>query len=270
MTLRSQRHHAPARVRHPVAVLEVCMVDLCLHVRNLGSSFSSVRVAAVLDIISTCGYLHVDQWSLLEDGFEMVWGCLICLMDRWINTQNYWLPKQLWQWVKSVRYKDQECRKIRAERNLEGHFETQTETTTPFRKCCQLIFSSVSSYSTHKRRTLSSCETTLPTATFHHRSANCSTFVLPCNWWSVWIRNWQSSTFDILKACTTRWQTLLYLQVAPLSCTMRVWRRCVRRRSSSVSTSKISTCCWDFALQTVTQIIRISPGSNISTRENYH
>lgn len=128
------------------------------------------------------------------------------------------------------------------------------------------FFSSLSSYSTHKRRTLSSCETTRPAATFHHRSANCSTFVLPCNWLIcvnsklAIIHFWH---FGRAPACTTRWlafQPQPFLQVAPLSCTMRVWRRCVRRRSSSVSTSKISTCCWDWSPSVVTQIIRIYSG----------
>lgn len=180
-------------------------------------------------------------------------------------------------WVKSVRYKDQECTekyglnlifkgivltpKQKKKRHLSGN-------------AAMLIFSSLSSYSTHKRRTLSSCETTaagerlsttgVPTVLhlFYHATG-----------WFVWIPNWQSSTFDILEGhqhVPPRWvSSQPFLQVAPLSCTMRVWRRCVRRRSSSVSTSKISTCCWDWSPSAVTQIIRgFIRVSNISTNES--
>ncbi len=90
-------------------------------------------------------------------------------------------------------------RKIRAEHNNHNNLQRYrhaTKTTTPSRNCCHLIFSSLSSYSTHKRWSLSSCETTADQATFHHRSANSSTMQLV----KMWIRNWQPSTFDILNS----------------------------------------------------------------------
>lgn len=144
----------------------------------------------------------------------MVWGCLICLMDRWINTQSYWLPKQLsdkdLSEVSQVQGSGMH-RKIRAERNQQGYcIDIQTKTTTtPFRKCCHVDFSHLcratqltkgelwAAVKRHGRR-----------ATFHHRSANCSTFVLPCNWLIcvnsklAIIHFWH---FGRASACTTRW-----------------------------------------------------------------
>lgn len=135
----------------------------------------------------------------------MVWGCLICLMDRWINTQSYWLPKQLsdkdLSEVSQVQGSGMH-RKIRAERNQQGYcIDIQTKTTTtPFRKCCHVDFSHLcratqltkgelwAAVKRHGRRRLST--TGVPTVLhlFYHATG-----------WFVWIRNWQSSTFDILE-----------------------------------------------------------------------
>ena len=114
--------------------------------------------------------------------------------------------------VKSVRYKDQECtEKYGLNVIFKGIVLTskQTKTTTPSRKCCQLIFSSLSSYSTHKRRTLSSCETTLPASDFP--PPECQLFYICSTMQLVDVCEFETGNHQLL----TFWKgTSMYHQVA--------------------------------------------------------
>ena len=112
--------------------------------------------------------------------------------------------------VKSVRYKDQECtEKYGLNVIFKGILtHKQKKTTTPSRKCCQLIFSSLSSYSTHKRRTLSSCETTAAGGDFP--PPECQLFYICSTMQLVDLCEFETGNHPLLTfwkapACTTRW-----------------------------------------------------------------
>lgn len=113
-------------------------------------------------------------------------------------------------WVKSVRYKDQECtEKYGLNLIFKGIVLTpKQEINDTFQEMLPCWFSHLcqatqltkgelwAAVKRHGRRRLST--TGVPTVLhlFYHATG-----------WFVWIPNWQSSTFDILKApaCTTRW-----------------------------------------------------------------
>ena len=144
----------------------------------------------------------------------MVWGCLICLMDRWINTQSYWLPKQLsdkdLSEVSQVQGSGMH-RKIRAERNQQGYcIDIQTKTTTtPFRKCCHVDFSHLCRATQLTKGELwAAVKRQLPASDFP--PPECQLFYISSTMQLVDLCEFETGNHPLLTfwkapACTTRW-----------------------------------------------------------------